>query len=84
MRVIPNLRIDLNQTIRHRLIERHGPRIGLIITECIQECIAAGYKGNDLKDCIEKCLSDKLKEEDYKAIDIDDVFGLLGHWVTAG
>ncbi|MFX1469157.1 MAG: hypothetical protein ACFFB8_10875 [Promethearchaeota archaeon] len=74
----------MNQTIRNRLIERHGRRIGRIISECIQECIAAGKTGNDLKVCIEQCLSEKLRESELKAIDLDGIFIILAHWVTAG
>lgn len=79
-----NVRIDLNQTLRHRLIERYGPRIGRRIAEAIQECVVEGKRGTELRDCIKARLKEILDAGNMTEENIDNIYSLMGHWVTIG
>ena len=78
------MRIDLNQTLRHRLIERYGPTIGRRIAEAIQECIVEGHTGTALRDCIKKQLQDIIDTGKLTDANIDNIFSLMGSWATVG
>ena len=78
------MRIDLNQTLRHRLIERYGPTIGRKIAQGIQECIVEGHTGTALRDCIKARLQDILDAGNVTDANIDKIFSLMGHWETVG
>ena len=79
-----NVRIDLNQTLRHRLIEKYGPTIGRKIAEAIQECIVAGHSGQALRDCIRERIQDLITAGNVTDANLDDVMSLMAHWVTVG
>ena len=79
-----NVRIDLNQTLRNRLIERYGPTIGRRIAEAIQECIVEGHTGTALSDCVKKRLKDEIDAEKITVANLDNIFSLMEHWVTIG
>ena len=79
-----NVRIDLNQTVRHRLIERYGPTIGRRIAEAIQECIVEGHTGTALRDCIKKRLQDIIDTGKMTEANIDNIYSLMDHWATVG
>ncbi|NVM36820.1 MAG: hypothetical protein HWN81_14585 [Candidatus Lokiarchaeota archaeon] len=79
-----NVRIDLNQTLRHRLIEKYGPSIGPRIAEAIQECIVAGHTGTALRDCIKGRLKDLITAGNVTDVNLDNIMSLMGHWVTVG
>ncbi len=86
---IPNVRIDLKQTIRHRLIERYGPAIGEDLAECIQECISNGVQisKTDQKvmiKAIKECLKKKGLNPAISDDNLKEVCTILGYWVTAG
>lgn len=73
------VRIDLNQSIRSRLIERYGPTLGKTIAQAIQQCIADGKRGKDLKDCIQTRFKEKLDKEN-----VEEIYALMSHWETVG
>lgn len=79
-----NMRIDLNQTLRNRLIERYGPSVGNSITEAIQECIVEGHTGTVLRDCVKKRLQDVIEAGKMTDANIDNIFSLMDHWATIG
>ena len=79
-----NVRIDLNQTLRHRLIERYGPSVGRKIAEAIQECIVAGHRGTALRDCIREKIQDLITAGNVTDTNLDNIMGLMGHWETIG
>jgi len=79
-----NVRIDLNQTLRHRLIERYGPGIGRRIAEGIQECIREGNTGTALRDCIQGRLQDLVDANEINNENIDKIFSLMSIWETVG
>jgi len=78
------VRIDLNQTLRHRLIERYGPTIGRKIAQGIQECIVEGHTGTALRDCIRERIQDLITAGNVTDANIDKIFSLMGHWETVG
>ena len=83
---VESLRIDLNQTIKHRLIERYGPNIGKALTECIQECISEGKEidKDELKNCIKACLKGKKMNPVITDSNLNKIIIILGHWITVG
>lgn len=78
------IKIKLDQSIKKRLKEKHGKDTGNIITECLEECMATGKEGDELKNCIQQCLANKLDATEADKIDVDSIYSLMGHWVTVG
>ncbi|MCK4380831.1 MAG: hypothetical protein KAW51_06785 [Candidatus Lokiarchaeota archaeon] len=72
-----NVRIDLNQTLRHRLIERYGPNAA------IPEFIVAGHTGITLKNYIKERLQDLITAGNVIEGSVDNIHR-MGHWVTVG
>ena len=86
---IPNVRIDLKQTIRHRLIERYGPTLGETLAECIAKCISEGVQVSktdqkEMREKIKACLKEKGLNPAISDDNLKDVCVILGYWVTAG
>ncbi|MFX1499873.1 MAG: hypothetical protein ACFFDH_02785 [Promethearchaeota archaeon] len=79
-----NVRIDVNQTLKHRLIEKYGPTIGRKISEAIQECIVEGHTGTALSDCIRNRLQDIIKTGKIDNANIDEIFNLMRSWICVG
>ena len=79
---IPKIKLD--QSINKRLKEKHGKDKANIISECMEECMEAGKEGDELKSCIQECLKRKLGDEEAAKIDVDSIYGLMGHWATVG
>ncbi len=79
---IPDIKLD--QSIEKRLIEKHGKKNGKIIAECMEDCMAAGKEGDELKTCIQNCINQKLEAEEAAKINVDSIYSLMGHWVTVG
>lgn len=79
-----NVRIDLNQTLRHRLIERYGPSTGRLIAEAIQECIVEGHRGTDLKNCVQNRIKELIDTGKVTATNLDNIMNLMGWWETVG
>ena len=50
----------------------------------MEECMATGKEGDELKACIKQCLTTKLGAEEAEKIDVDSIYGLMGHWATVG
>ena len=79
-----NVRIDLNQTLKYRLIERYGPKVGRKIAEAIQECIVEGYRGKDLQDCIKGKIQNLIDTGKVTNANLDGIVNLMSQWVTVG
>ncbi|MFX0003758.1 MAG: hypothetical protein ACFE9C_08165 [Candidatus Hodarchaeota archaeon] len=92
----PIVPIDLNQTIRERLIQRYGHNVGKRLIKVIQDCIAK-HKGAPVdKKTLKQCIIDNLgKDESGENIfssnpgDITDgnlnqILMLFSIWATVG
>lgn len=77
--------IDLNQSIKHRLIERYGCKVGKKLACCIQNCLIEGnWKRKQVIACIKECLAEEIKEDKINEENITRIWWTLGFWHTVG
>lgn len=88
----PKIRpIDLNQTIRQRLIQRYGHLLGKRLVKVIQDCIAKGKGAPVEKAQLKQCIIENLGTDIFKSnpgditdTNLDQILMLFAIWATVG
>ncbi|MFX0039366.1 MAG: hypothetical protein ACFFCY_12180 [Promethearchaeota archaeon] len=82
--------INFKQSIKGRLINRYGKKLGSKLVKCFKKCLAKGggkpVDTEELKQCIIECLGEYYKSNPGEITEenLNQILILCGYWATVG